>query len=392
MRFRRSPIGSILGATVLLLWIAAQAPPADARRSEAGQAPGCSGRWKVQPAAVSEAHSATLFGVSAISSTDVWAVGQYVAQSLSGLAEHWDGTAWTAVTTPNPKPYQSLLAVSALTSTDVWAVGSWNFSGYRTLVEHWDGELWSIVSSPSVGSGTNVLQGVAAVSPSDVWAVGYYVDSSGVYKTLIEHWDGSSWSIVSSPSPGSTFNTLAGVDVSSANDVWAVGQTSDNPSGSPGETLVEHWDGSTWEVVPSPNAGTEGSVLLAVSATGSDAWAVGLYENASGTPLTLTEHWDGSKWTVVPSPSPGAYFNVLQSVSITSTGGAWAAGAFSSDLSLSTKTLIEQWDGVRWRQVRSPNLGMGPSYLYSVSTVGADAWAVGQHDSPDFKPLIERFC
>jgi hypothetical protein len=65
---------------------------------------------------------------------------------------------------------------------------------------------------------------MAAVSANDIWAVGYFYYSSGSFfgpHTLIEHWDGSNWSIVGSP--GSASWQLNGVAAVSANDVWAVG-------------------------------------------------------------------------------------------------------------------------------------------------------------------------
>src|SRR5439155_2801184 len=71
----------------------------------------------------------------------------------------------------------------------------------QTLTEHWDGSTWSIVPSPSQGTGHNYLRSVAVVGTSDIWAVGY-ISFGTTSQTLIEHWDGSSWSIVSNPNPG----------------------------------------------------------------------------------------------------------------------------------------------------------------------------------------------
>src|SRR5437868_2907408 len=103
---------------------------------------------------------------------------------------------------------------------------------------------WLVVASPNVGPGRNVLQGVAAVSSSDVWAVGSSeADTNAPLHTLVEHWNGSAWSVVSSPNRGPDNNNLTGVAALSANDVWAVG--------SDGKTLVEHWNGSAWSIVPS---------------------------------------------------------------------------------------------------------------------------------------------
>ena len=72
--------------------------------------------------------------------------------------------------------------------------------GYQTLTEHWDGSTWNVVSSPNVGTNDNILYGVATVSTDDVWAVG--TSTSNGASTLTEHWDGSQRIVVSSPNPG----------------------------------------------------------------------------------------------------------------------------------------------------------------------------------------------
>ena len=112
-----------------------------------------------------------------------------------------------------------------------------------------------MVDSPNLGTGYS-LSGVAAVSTNDVWAVGYHGDPYyNPIQTLIEHWNGTAWSVVASPNEGTNNNELHGVAAVSPNDVWAVGFYTDS-SGAHGQTLVEHWNGSAWSVVPSPNRGT----------------------------------------------------------------------------------------------------------------------------------------
>ncbi len=109
----------------------------------------------------------------------------------------------------------------------------------------------SIVSSPNVGSDNNLLLGVAAVSARDAWAVGDYLnDSIGNTHTLIEHWNGRNWSVVPSSNGGSNGNTLYGVAAVSAGDVWAVGDYLNSTDNS--QTLIEHWNGLSWSVVPRP--------------------------------------------------------------------------------------------------------------------------------------------
>src|SRR5579863_7146809 len=89
-------------------------------------------------------------------------------------------------------------AVAAVSANDAWAVGS----GLGTLIEHWNGTKWSIVTSPSPGSIGNFLNGVTAISTGDAWTVGGFSNSHFTSQTLTEHWNGSAWSVVKSPNVG----------------------------------------------------------------------------------------------------------------------------------------------------------------------------------------------
>jgi len=198
---------------------------------------------------------------------------------------------WTVVPSPNASPGNNELhAVASVSANDVWAVGtSENTLGNsQTLILHWDGTAWSIVPSPTTGMVEGNLFGVAAVSTSDVWAVG---DSGS--GTLIEQWNGSSWNVVSSPSPSTLANLLFAVAIVSATDIWAVGESQNATSGI-AQTLIEQWNGSSWSVVSSPNPGsgsTPGDSLggAAADPSSGQAWAVGHFTAASGAEQTLTE-------------------------------------------------------------------------------------------------------
>jgi len=78
------------------------------------------------------------------------------------------------------------------------------------------------VPSPSPSSAGNALSGVAAISATDAWAVGYTIDKGDVKHTLIEHWNGKAWERVSSPDPGGAAE-LDGVAAAGATNIWAVG-------------------------------------------------------------------------------------------------------------------------------------------------------------------------
>ena len=107
------------------------------------------------------------------------------------------------------------------------------------------------------------------------------------------------------PNPGVSA-TVMGVSAVSPNGVWAVGTYNDGTSD---RTMILHWRGVSWKLVPSPSpGGTNGSSLRTVSADSStDAWAVGgAFSTGSLLNYTLTAHWDGSSWSLISSPNQGS--------------------------------------------------------------------------------------
>src|SRR6266571_9267605 len=94
------------------------------------------------------------------------------------------------------------------------------------LVSHGaSGANWTLINSPNANNQANELHGVSAAAENDAWAVGTaYADNTFTEsKTLSEHWDGTRWSTVKSPNTSASINSLAGVPAVSINDVWAVG-------------------------------------------------------------------------------------------------------------------------------------------------------------------------
>src|SRR5262249_1653152 len=157
---------------------------------------------------------------------------------------------------------------------------------------------FDLVPSPNA-PGNNVLTGVAVVADDDIWAIGHSSTSSTHFETLTEHWDGASWTIVPSPSP-SSISQLRAVSATATDDVWAVGvQLLDGHS--PSQVLIEHWDGSQWTVVTGPDAPGDPRLDAVVALAIDDAWAVG----RTGARTALAIHWDGIEWTVFASPEVG---------------------------------------------------------------------------------------
>jgi hypothetical protein len=334
-----------------------------------------------------------LYGTSPSSPTDVWAVGQYFSNDRHTLIEHWDGTAWTIVPSPNAGKGDELRAVSALSSTDVWAVGDYDKGNPKlfTLIEHWDGTAWTIVPSPSPGY-SRILYGVAAVSADDVWAVGFWAPTPYTPTlTLVEHWDGAVWTVATSPNPTIHGSFLLGVSASSSSDVWAVGYSFPQTVN---QGLIEHWDGRAWTIVDSPNPPDASVTLLAVDAElSSNALAGGQLSTTSVD--TLAERWNGSTWDIVATPNPGSGYNVFNGLSTSSTTNGWAVGSYYNGTSL-YRSLTARWNGIAWKLAPSPNQGHGSNELYGVSSVSdREAWAVGYYldlSLNQYQTLIEHFC
>lgn len=219
------------------------------------------------------------------------------------------------------------------------------------------------VSSPT-GTGTSVLNATAVINAGDIWAVGTTAGGSGFNRTLAEHWNGSIWTIVSTPNFSAFDNDLLGVAAISTTDVWAIGAygTSGNPPVANPKTMALHWDGVSWTQVATLDP-TSWSVLLDVTAfSPTDVWAVGYDWNGAET-LTLAEHWNGTVWAVTPTPSPNASLgdNYLFSVSAFSSTDVWATGETAVLRSPPLQSLAVHWNGTTWALVATPNVGAGAS-------------------------------
>ena len=299
--------------------------------------------WQVVPSPNVGSDINFLYGVAALSANNVWAVGFYRNGSLRTLIEHWDGTQWSVVPSPNVGANDNQLeGIVSLSANNIWAVGTYfNVQKPRanlTLIEHWNGSQWSVVRSPNTTETINDLTAVAALSANNIWAVGY--GETPGYITLVEHWNGSKWSIVKSPNVPNSNSTLQGISILAPNNIWAAGFYYDNTSHRDA-TLIEHWNGSAWSIVQSANNGTNFDRLLAITAlSANDVWAVGDDDNGTST-YTLIEHWNGVSWKIVQSPNPGSGFNSLDA-SLYIAGTTWAVGYYFNNEVNFYETLVER--------------------------------------------------
>jgi hypothetical protein len=268
-------------------------------------------------------------------------------------------------------------AIATIAGNDIWVVGSTKKPEHaiRTGAEHWDGSSWSLSPTPDVGAGANALNGVDASASKDVWAVGYSSGRAGRQDTLIERWNGTRWQVVTSPNAGTSGdNVLTSVDALSSTNAWAVGSSRTATSR---KSLIQRWNGTSWTIVSSPNPGTLGNSLLGVAAAGpNDIWAVG-WKNSGDGLQSLLLHYDGTGWTAGAAvPKVGTGDNVLTGISAVSNEDVWATGYYVDGTKYKTLTL--HYNGTAWSHVPSRNGADGTSLLMGVDAFSpTNAWAVG---------------
>lgn len=349
--------------------------------------------WQVQSAPKLGAADNTFGAVTAVSPTDVWAVGNFLPDTATSnpdatlsLAAHFDGARWISTPTPNIGPnYNTLFGVAAVPGR-AWAVGVSLDGDYHahSLIEAWDGNAWHVVPTPKLDTGRDILSSATAVSANDVWAVGEQQDRTGRFATLVEHWDGYRWSVVPSPNPGTTGNHFYSVAAGDHDDVWAVGQRNGDTSDEP---LVEHWDGQHWTVVPTP--GTTGAVLDGVAVRGGDVWAVGQTDSATQQGRPLIGHLHDGSWTATVPPSVGSPFTNLTAVTVAQ-NTVWAAGTYFDPATATQKTLVVRQDRGGPQAVQAPSPGSGDNVFGGISATGQNVWAVGYDKNGSGRdPLIE---
>jgi hypothetical protein len=276
-------------------------------------------------------------GVAAAASNDVWAVGFKTGPDHPDfglqLIEHWDGTSWSVDTTGPTIEGDSLGAVTVVSSNNVWAVGG---GSGGALVEHWDGTSWSIVSSPAF-TGVGGLNAVSADSADDIWALG----TAGNGGPPILHFDGTNWTLVT-PHPDVEATSVTAL---SPTNVWVTGTVGVFFNHrTHRKAAIEHWDGTSWSLVstpnPTPSPGLDSFLNGIAAISANDIWAVGTRRTSSGT-ATLTEHWDGTSWTIINSPNPGNAANGLTAVTTLSNGTVASVG-FQQDQGFDKIPLILQ--------------------------------------------------
>ena len=331
--------------------------------------------WTILPSpSIASAYN-SLSGVTGTSLSDAWAVGGSSANNnWSQLIIHWNGSQWSLNSfADNTDPVSYLIGVAAISQTDVWAVGYGGsqsnpyVSGTHPLVEHYLNGIWSIVTTPTLNGS---LWGVAAVSSSDVWAVGYDVDTNN---ELIEHWDGSSWSVIPPPVRTTSGALLHSVTVVSATNIWAVG--TNNWYGRDGQALADYWDGTSWTAKDPPGlTDGNGTVLESASANPSTGvvWAAGTtYINGTNSDPQIIGYFANGVWNSVQDTVNNQNYSY----------NALAASASEVDV-MTYQTTAEKYISGNWQSV-SVQGSLSGSHLWGMNVIpGVNVfWAVGDDGS-----------
>jgi hypothetical protein len=320
-----------------------------------------------------------LSGLAAFSPSDLWSVGTAYrtngTDSSSGLIEQYDGTSWQIASAPAPAGcvYCSLNGVAGSSASDVWAVGEqfFNKASYGALIEHYNGSAWSLVSAPAP-TYKGYLSGVTSLSPSNAWAVGGTYND-GPEGPLVEHYNGTAWTITPTASvPGGILTAVTAV---SASDIWAIGYAPNAGTG-----IVMNYNGTSWTQTSVPAPSGTSWELTGVSATSpSNVWAVGFTYNLLATadaPQPIAEHFNGTSWTLTYLPIPAGYtYSALANVLAISPTDVWTTGYSTSGST--DVALFEQFNGTSWTVAPAPSLSGYSLGFKGLASTGGALWATG---------------
>ncbi len=280
----------------------------------------------------------SLEGMSCISASECIAVGADESEAgYKGLANRWNGSEWKLQTLASPAEMEtySLDSVSCASSTACSASGIGTSSLTFTqmpLIERWNGSEWK-VQTPAVPKEAWAawLYDISCPTSSFCMASGeWQVKGTYALAALTEVWNGTEWKLVSTPTPsGAKFSQLDGVSCLSSNECVTVGEYE---ASSHRLTLVEHWNGTEWQIQSSPNPGSGTNQLYAVSCTSeANCMATGSYVNSAGSTVTLAERWNGKEWSVQAPVNPvGGKDDQLAGISCTIWARCMATGGYET--------------------------------------------------------------
>lgn len=282
----------------------------------------------------------------------------------------------TTTTASSPTAVVSVTGVPTSTATHTATRTATATTSPQPPVEACVG-TWRLTQRVNPGGGKSAFSGVDSAGANEVWAVGDYESYPDRSNVLIERWDGTRWNTSEAPIiPGAHSSSLSDVAVLSSNSVWAVGWARD---ASRTWTLIMHWDGRQWRIVPSPNNTSRNELNAITAISPDDVWAVGTYYTENGASRALTLHWNGQTWDFIPTYLGDG--KSLSSVSGNASNNVWAVGCCADSVSEEDQYpgLILRWNGTSWTQMAAP-LTRGAEGLTAVAALSpTDVWITGRY-------------
>lgn len=285
-----------------------------------------------------------------------------------------------------------LTDISVIAADDIWAVGYiWTAGERRTLAVHYDGSSWTVTPTPNPGKDSGVsagLNAIAAIASNDIWAAGdVQVNADGPMDTLVMHWDGATWQIV--PSPGVSTVTELGysfseIEVVSAKDIWFTGTRGDRTLGA----YTAHWDGKSFGVYSTPNVANRPAEIVGMSALApDDIWGVGGATSINSGGFVM--RWNGAEWaSMLLTETSGAPSYYFYDVAAVTPDDVWVVGLETDHSKFpATRPHFLHWDGANWTQVSAPGYALKLKAFASDDIYGIGGASLMHWDGQDWSVL-----
>jgi hypothetical protein len=294
---------------------------------------------------------------------------------------------WRVVAAPQTGSTSRFAATTVLRENDVWAAGSYTQGGVDwPLLDHWNGTSWQVLPAPRAGSASRFASVSALPTPTaadDVWAAGSYTQA-GVDWPLLDHWNGSSWQVVPGPHAGSA-GRFTSVSALGGSDVWAAGSYT---QGGVDRSILDHWNGTSWQLLPAPQAGSASRFTSVSTSSGGHVFAAGSYTQ-NGVDWAFVDHWNGTAWQVLVAPHAGSG-SQFTSVSALGATDLWAGGSFIE--SGVSRPFVDHWNGTAWQVLRAPKTGTASAFTSISALSGTDVWAAGSYTQGGVDwPVVEQY-
>ena len=263
-----------------------------------------------------------------------------VASARSAPLDRWRVV--KIIGAPTDFTYPAHFAATGPVDAWSWWTSCCRGSSVSAFLEHWNGTKWSMMKTPEAAQG---ILGLGASSRRDVWIFAMHTTARGTTNQAVI-WNGRSWRVRKIPSWVLRLARPSGLDqvapaVFGRSDVWVFG------SGAYGA----HYNGRNW--VKQKLAVFAGEVS-AVSAR--DIWVLGYMPNHSLRPSELLTHWDGTAWHTLSIPKPAHVppqsFEYVSDLTATGPRNVWLARDILVGSNGAVTLNLMHWNGKRWHGVR----------------------------------------